>query len=273
MYLSPESVCYNASGDELIFPNLHLFHKKYCKISLVHCFHTCSSANVSFFHIQYQYSLSTQQDRGHVWGRNQVRGGEKEDQAARSYCCDLFLTKQQQRMKNVWLSPPSPHAINTGQFSAMLSRAFPYSVAFRWKSSAFYCQSFISEQCQSSYSHTAFQLWQQDSIYGLIQYIIRSLSQRGKNSLQQFCTNKQQKFLKLFSRFLMWHCVSSLCMSHVQLPKQELCRDVKDAWKAEQVGKELAEDWFYLSISISTWRAVVPLPTNRGMDVSLSCTL
>lgn len=202
------------------------------------------------------------------WGVEKKRTRQQE---ATVVTCSLQSSSSEWKTSDYL--PPSPHAINTGQFSAMLSRAFPYSVAFRWKSSAFYCQSFISEQCQSSYSHTAFQLWQQDSIYGLIQYIVRSLSQRGKNSLQQFCTNKQQKFLKLFSIFLMRHCVSSLCMSHVQLPKQELCRDVKDAWKAEHVGKELAEDWFYLSISISTWRAVVPLPTNRGMDVSLSCTL
>lgn len=66
--------------------------------------------------------------------------------------------------------------------------------------------------------------------------------QRGKNSLQLFCTNKQQKFLRLFSRFLMWHCVSSLFTSHVRLPKQELCRDMKGAQKAEQVRKELAGD-------------------------------
>lgn len=230
MYFSPQSVCHHASGNELIFLNFHLFHKKYYKINLIHCFHTCSSANISFFHMQYQYSLSTQQDRGHVWGRNQVRGGEKEDQSARSCWHDLFLTKQQQ-MKNVLHPPPSSHAITTGQFSAVFSRAFPCSVAFRWKSSALYCQSFISEQCHSSYSHTAFQLWQQCIIHR------SSLSQRGKNSLQQFCTNKQQKFLKLFSRFLMWHCVSSLFMSHVQLPKQELCRDMKDAWKQNKLGR------------------------------------
>lgn len=183
----------------------------------------------------------------------------------------MFLTKQQhQWMKNVVLPLPSAHAITTGQFSAVFSRAFLYCIAFRWKSSALHCQSFIPEHCHSSYSNTAFQLWQQESMYALTQCIIQrsSLSQRGKNSLQQFCTNKQQKFLKLSSRFLMWCCVSSLFMSHVQFSKQKLCRDVKDVWKAEQVRKKLVKDWFnafYLSISISTWRAVTPLSTEEWM--------
>lgn len=84
----------------------------------------CSSANVSFFHIKYQYSLSTQQGTVSAWGRNNwMRGGEKEDQTARGYWHALFLTKQQQRMKNLLLPPPSSRAITTGQFSAVFSRA------------------------------------------------------------------------------------------------------------------------------------------------------
>lgn len=140
---------------------------------------------------------------------------------------NLLLTEHHHPwMKNIVIPPPSPQAITTGQFSAEFSRAFPYCVALRWKSSALHCQTFIPEQCHSSYYHTAFQLWQQRSMHGLTQCIIQrsSPSQRGRNSLQRFCTNKQQKFLKLFSRFLMWRCVPSL---YVQLSKQDLA----EMWK------------------------------------------
>lgn len=148
-----------------------------------------------------------------------------------------------------------------------VQQSFSLLCCTQMKISALHCQTFIPEQCHSSYHHTAFQLWLQRSMHGLTQCIIQRSSppQRGRNSLQRFCTNKQQKFLKLFSRFLMWCCVSSL---YVQLSKQDLCRDVKDVWKVEQVRKELAEDWFhafYLSISISTWRAVTLLSTEEWM--------
>lgn len=62
------------SGDVFIF--LNLFHKKHCKINSVQCFQICSSANISFFHIRYQHSLSTQPGTVNAWGRNTcMRGG------------------------------------------------------------------------------------------------------------------------------------------------------------------------------------------------------
>lgn len=133
-----------------------------------------------------------------------MRGGEKGDQSARSYWHDLFLTKQQQQqMKNVVLSPPSPQAITTRQLSVVLSRAFPYCVAFRWKKPAWYCQSFSPEQCRSSYSHTAFQLWQQENTYGLIQCIIQRsfLSQRGKIPCSDFAQINNKYFSNYFPDF------------------------------------------------------------------------
>ena len=80
----------------------------------------CSSVNVSFFHIQYQYSLSTQRGTISAWGRNNwMKGGEKEDQPARGYWLDFFLTKWQ-RMNNLILPPHSWCAVTTGKFSAVL---------------------------------------------------------------------------------------------------------------------------------------------------------
>lgn len=66
-------------------------------------------------------------------------------------------------------------------------------------------------------------------------------------------------------------------MSLTQSPKQELCKDVKDAQKAGQARRELAGDWLNAldscSFSNSTCRAGLPTSTNSETATFLSCTL
>lgn len=144
---SPWSVCYHASGDELIFLNFHLFHKKYCKISLVHCFHTFVLQTSPFS----TYSISTPSAHSRIEAMSEEEARwrvKKKDQSAGRYWHGLLLTKQQhQWMKNVLLPPPHHMPLtqaNSQLCSAELfptvehsnEKAQPYTVSHLFQSSA-----------------------------------------------------------------------------------------------------------------------------------------
>lgn len=63
---------------------LNLFHKKHCKINSVQCLQMCSSANISFFHIRYQHSLSTQpESHSQCLRKEQLHEGWRRGQASK----------------------------------------------------------------------------------------------------------------------------------------------------------------------------------------------